>query len=347
MTKIQSYLQNESGYYLHRPGNVHIKRNHYSVASFNQILCCDTMHMTDIKKENDGYSHVLVCVDMFSRKAFAQAIKDVKCATVIDRLKIILKNNHYNLLYTDQGTEFKCAALKRYLDKIDTSIYFSVSYVKVAIVERFIRTLRLKIERYMTTQHTRRYIDVLQDLVTSYNQTYHRTIGRSPASVNAANRDEVFQYQYLSFKNPKKRRTSAPGSKKYRYTFKVGDFVRYADTQRRAFAKESKTERWSEEVFKVKRRFKRDEIPIYKLEDLKDREVAGTFYAEELFPAKYDPAAYYNIDPKYPIKKIGTGKNTRYRVRFQGWSKDFETDVDPRGIKTLRPGKGKRFPPKP
>lgn len=344
MSKVQSYLQNEKGYYLHRPGNIHIKRSHYSVASFNQILCCDTMHMTDIKKENDGFSHVLVCVDMFSRKAFAQAVKNVKCATMIDRFKIILKNNHYNLLYTDQGTEFTCTDLKKYLDSIDTSIYYAVSYVKVSIVERFIRTLRLKIERYFTTQHTRRYVDVLQDIIKSYNSTYHRTIGRSPASVNDENRDEVFQYQYLSFHKPKRRLISTSGEKKRKFKFKVGAFVRYADTKRRAFAKESKSERWSEEVFKVKRRFKRDDVPIYKLEDLTGGEVAGTFYTDELFPAKYDPTAFYNIDPKYPIKKIGTGKNAKYRVRFQGWSKAFVTDVDPRKIKKIQP---KGIPSKP
>ena len=44
------------------------------------------------------------------------------------------------------------------------------------IAERFIRTLKTKIYKYMTSLSKNVYIDKLDDVVGEYNNTYHRTI---------------------------------------------------------------------------------------------------------------------------------------------------------------------------
>uniref|UniRef100_A0A158P516 Integrase catalytic domain-containing protein n=1 Tax=Tetranychus urticae TaxID=32264 RepID=A0A158P516_TETUR len=53
--------------------------------------------------------------------------------------------------------------------------------IKCAIVERFNRTLRNRIYRFLSHNSTKRYINVLQDIVESYNNSFHRTIGMSPS----------------------------------------------------------------------------------------------------------------------------------------------------------------------
>ena len=47
---------------------------------------------------------------------------------------------------------------------------------KSVVVERFIRTLKTKIYKYMTAISKNVYIDKLDDIVDEYNNTYHRTI---------------------------------------------------------------------------------------------------------------------------------------------------------------------------
>ena len=54
-------------------------------------------------------------------------------------------------------------------------------------MERVNRTLEYKLYRYFTAVNSLRYIDVLQDLVDSYNNTCHRSIGRAPATVSLLN----------------------------------------------------------------------------------------------------------------------------------------------------------------
>ena len=52
------------------------------------------------------------------------------------------------------------------------------------MVERFNLTLKTRMWKYFTAKNTRVYIDILQDIVQGYNNSYHRSIGRAPASVS-------------------------------------------------------------------------------------------------------------------------------------------------------------------
>ena len=54
---------------------------------------------------------------------------------------------------------------------------------KLVVAERFIRTLKNKIYKYMTSISKNAYIDKLDDIVIGYNNTYHRTIKMKPVDV--------------------------------------------------------------------------------------------------------------------------------------------------------------------
>ena len=49
--------------------------------------------------------------------------------------------------------------------------------------ERFIKTLKNKIWKYMTLISKNVYIDKLDDIVDEYNNTHHRTVKMKPADV--------------------------------------------------------------------------------------------------------------------------------------------------------------------
>ena len=70
------------------------------------------------------------------------------------------------------------------------------SITKAGIVERFNRTLRERLARYMTTNNTKRWVDFLPELIENYNNTEHRSIGMSPNMVSFQNRQDVFNKLY-------------------------------------------------------------------------------------------------------------------------------------------------------
>ena len=103
---------------------------------------------------------------------------------------------------------------------------------KSVIVERFIRTLKTKIYKYMTSISKNVYINKLDDLVNEYSNTYHRTIKMNPA--DAKHNAYIDSMELRSNdKDPK-------------FKPKVGDHVRISK-YKNIFAK-GYIPNWSEEV---------------------------------------------------------------------------------------------------
>ena len=79
---------------------------------------------------------------------------------------------------------------------------------KSVVAEIFIRTLKNKVYKHMTTVDKNVYFNVLDDIVDKYNNTYHGSIKMKPKDVT----DDSFVYNEESNKKDLK--------------FKVGDNVR-------------------------------------------------------------------------------------------------------------------------
>jgi hypothetical protein len=89
----------------------------------------------------------------------------------------ILAERKPAMIQSDKGTEFLNSIFQSMLKRHDVKFYTSENEdIKAVVVERFNRTLKSKMYRYFTHTNTRRYVDVLLDLLNSYNRTYHRSI---------------------------------------------------------------------------------------------------------------------------------------------------------------------------
>ena len=76
------------------------------------------------------------------------------------------------MVQSDQGTEFLNSKFQSMLQRRGIKFYTSENEdLKASVVERFNRTLKTKMYRYFTHAHTRRYLDVFDDLLHSYNSS--------------------------------------------------------------------------------------------------------------------------------------------------------------------------------
>ena len=78
-------------------------------------------------------------------------------------------------------------------------MHFFTTYneeTKASIVERFDRTLKTKMWKYFTHRETLTYVDVLSEMVASYNLTVYRTIGIPPAEITRAKQTTVSKKLY-------------------------------------------------------------------------------------------------------------------------------------------------------
>ena len=82
------------------------------------------------------------------------------------------------------------------LNSLEFSKYLKPNETKASVVERLMRTLKTRMWRYFTAKKTMRYIDMLPDLVYSYNHTIHRSIKKKPAEVTIDNEKQVWHTLY-------------------------------------------------------------------------------------------------------------------------------------------------------
>ena len=85
-----------------------------------------------------------------------------------------------NKIWVDQGSEFYNESFKDFLKINNIEMYSTYSDGMSVVAERFIRTLKNKIFKHMTTISKNVYIDVLNDITNRYNNTVHKTIKIKP-----------------------------------------------------------------------------------------------------------------------------------------------------------------------
>ena len=76
--------------------------------------------------------------------------------------------------------------MRSFLQSNTIEMYSTHNEGKYVVAERFIRTLKNKIYKYMTSISKNVYIDKLDDIVNKYNNTYHSTIKMKPVDVKSS-----------------------------------------------------------------------------------------------------------------------------------------------------------------
>ena len=79
-------------------------------------------------------------------------------------------------IWVDKGSDFYNISFKNWSKDNDIDMYSIHDEGKSVIAGRFIRTLKNKIYKYMTSISNYLYINKLDDIVDEHNNTYHRTI---------------------------------------------------------------------------------------------------------------------------------------------------------------------------
>ena len=205
-----------------------------------EILQIDLVDMSDISSANENYKFLLVAVDVFSRQAFVVPMKNKSAPSIVESFNEIIDVTEPTMINSDNGKEWINGDFKKLLRERGITInYVEVGdHHKMGIVDRFVRTLREKINKYCTMYNTTKYINVLPQIIHGYNNTYHSGIKKAPNKVEDDD-DEVLESMNQKYMKAKKEETK----------FKDGDVVRYI-INRKAFEKRS-LPKWSKQTHKI------------------------------------------------------------------------------------------------
>ena len=216
-SQVDEFLEQQEAYTLHRQVRRRFPRNKIVTVGLDSDWQADLADMQRLSKFNDGCNFLLVCVDVLSKYAWVQPLKNKTASEVASAFEKILSNGRKPWrLYTDKGKEFIGKPFQDMLERHDIQFLQSESPdVKAAIAENFMRPLKTRIWRYFTKNKTYRYLGVLPKIVEGLNKRYHHTIKRRPVDVNFDNENEVWELLYGEKSFPR-----------IKFRFKVGDRVR-------------------------------------------------------------------------------------------------------------------------
>ena len=135
-------------------------------------------------------------IDIYSKYTGVFPLKDEKGVTIVNAFQKILDDSKRkpNKKWVDKGSKFYNRSMKSWLEKNDMEMYSTHNEEKSVDTERFIRTLKTKICKYMTSISKNVCIDKLSGIINEYNNTYHRTIKKKPADV----KDNTFVKYFMS-----------------------------------------------------------------------------------------------------------------------------------------------------
>lgn len=298
----------------------------------------DVGHLPTFKKQNNGIESFLVCVDILSRKAFFYVLNSGKMTDILPVYEkfvndIMEKDGDVDSVTGDDF--FNNKSFKDFNNKNLINVYTDIAKEdhivrgkgdKLGIVDRFIRTIKQYIQKYMLTHKDLKWSKYVDSLVSLYNDT-------SNAGIKNMTPDEVFDdHDYMTALHSGQLKYNASVNKTF--PFKTGDRVRVM-VNKEMFEKEKA--RFSSVIYTVqsqvgyrfqledesghlvKRKYRAGEMIMVK-GDVKDR-VATT----EVAKAKEQHRSDRKLAHEHKQIDHTPTSNTRLT---RGKSKKFVEDVD-------------------
>ncbi|KAL9957779.1 hypothetical protein ACROYT_G034722 [Oculina patagonica] len=265
----------------------------------------ESMNSKKVKAKNGRLmekSNCYICGKKKSKFIKGGALARYKGPSTVDKIAYVASNFVTpSPSFASMARLLAGQALKGVKDNVD---YYKKG--KAVVIERFNRTLKNKMYKQFTIQGNTQYLEMLPKIVKEYNNTKHSSIKMTPIEASKKKNEGTVYFNLYGDMEPLSAKPK----------FKVGDKVRISKYKRIVFDK-GYTPNWSEEMFVITKIQHTNPI-TYKLKDLRNEDIQGSFYEPELLKAKQD---VFRID-----KVIRRDyKKKQALVKWKGYSDDFNS----------------------
>lgn len=155
---VREWVRAQETYSLHKRVRKNFTRNRVFVEGIDDQFESDLADFQSMSVYNDNYRFVLVCIDCFSKYAWARPLKNKTGPVVTRAFRDILDEGRVpKYLHTDHGTEYLNASFRNLMQQYNIHFFTANTDTKASIAERFIRTLKQRIYHYFKANNTALY----------------------------------------------------------------------------------------------------------------------------------------------------------------------------------------------
>ena len=307
---------------IHKPVHKPKPTREVVVDGLDDTWACDLMDMQWMDKDKDfinhngGYRFISVFIDIFSRYLWCIPLKTKKPEENFSAFKKVMETSKRRpkYLWVDQGSEYLGGSFKKPVEAMGIIIYHTYGPHKSVYAERVNQTIARALWLKFDELQTRRWIDILPQIVFAYNRKIHSSIDMTPLDASdPANEAALWVKQY----GPSPLKPIQP-------KLKIGTWVRIARTkgifEKGAYAS------WSTEPFEIVGIWY-GHPPMYYLRDLLGEDVKGGFYEAEVQKTGNGTRPLIFHVEKVLNRRIANGQN-QVLVRWLGLPKKFDSWID-------------------
>ena len=142
-----------------------------------------------VKQHSKSTVKFVTLINVETRKAYVYHVPNIKKQAILDLFnkwtQEVPENQYPTRITTDLGSEFNSKDFYKWLEEKNIKLFYinkteyKTSYA-TAIVDRFIRTIKDKLEKYQKLNNTKNIIEAVKSIVEGYNDTEHSVLGKSP-----------------------------------------------------------------------------------------------------------------------------------------------------------------------
>lgn len=179
---VKEFLSNQEEVQINKNQNHYVSSELHITAPIGYYQA-DLAFYPKYKAVNKGYWIMLCVIEIPTRKAYIVPLKDKNDKTILQAFKTLKLT--MKAITTDNGSEFINKLVEDYFKEHDVIHYLAQvdDHHKMAIVERFNRTIKNYLRKIFTADKSYVWYDKIVDVVYNYNHTFHSGINAEPANI--------------------------------------------------------------------------------------------------------------------------------------------------------------------
>lgn len=325
---VKEWLLQQETYTSHFPARKRSKNISFYNSYFpNHTWEIDLIDLSRLIESNYPFRYALTVIDCFTRQGEARPLKSKQGLEVSQQMEDIILSAGVAPVYIqcDEGGEFLSSHFQRMIKKHKIKFRIARNQHHAAMVERFNRTLKSKLFKYLTYKESEKWVDVLPKIVEGYNKAPHRSLGGlTPNQVNDKNSYSIWEHSYLH---------NLQAKNKFSFPkFKENDFVRVSKLKK--LFEKAYTQSFSTEVYKINNVIFRNGVYAYQLISLVNEILKGLFYEHELVKVYYTPDSYFKIE-RILNRRIQPNGSKEIFVKWKGWDSSHNSWIPETWTKSI------------